>query len=167
MISCEEKYAVYCGAERMQQLVVAQRLPGEDQCFRVQMRGVSRESSLRIGWLQLASATAPTNELVLPEKLMCEVCLHDFIIDDRNADKVTVNTKLVAAQKTVTFSWEEIDGIEQPHEESAVLLTAHWPSVDVSKIYLAAILDAPGDAVYLLPSQTGHSWAPQVIPQSR
>ena len=167
MIACEEKYAVYSGAERMQQIVVAQRLPGDDQSYRVQMRGVSRDSTLRIGWVQLQSVTAPTNDLLLPEALMCAVILDDFTYDERRADKVTVKTKLVAAQKKVTYSWEAIEDVEQPEEEYAVQLEAHWPSVDMSKLFLAAILDAPGDAVYLLPSQAGHSWAPQVIPQSR
>ena len=73
MIACEGKYAAFAGAERMLKIVVAQRLPGDDQFYRVQLRGVSPNSSLRIGWVQLESATAPTNDLLLPERLLCAV----------------------------------------------------------------------------------------------
>ena len=163
MIACEEKYAAFAGAERMLQIVVAQRLPGDDQFFRVQLRGVSRSSSMRIGWVQRDSATVPTTDLHLPDDLMCAVRREEFTHGVHLADNVIVQAKLVATQKKVTYCCEKFDG----REEVQLLDKPLAEDVDVSKLFLAAILDSPGDAAYLLPSEVGHSWAPQIVPGAR
>ena len=170
MIACEEKYAAFAGAERMLQVVVAQRLPSDngDQFFRVQLRGVSRNSSLRIGWVQLESATAPVNDLLLPEKLLCAVRRENFTHGGiHTASHVTVQAKLMAEQKQVAYCCEKFEGIGTEATEMQLPGIALPNEVDVSKLFLAAILDAPGDAVYLQPAQAGHAWAPQIVPQTR
>ena len=163
MIACEEKYAALAGAERMLQIVVAQRLPGDDQSYRVQLRGVTRNSALRIGWVQLASATATSN-LRLPGDLLCAVRRVDIQDELRTSGDVSIQAKLVAAQKLVTYVWER-PGSSQLEEQ--LLATPLADDVDVSKLFLAAILYAPGDAAYLLPSEAGYSWAPQFVVQPR
>ena len=164
MIACEEKYAAFAGAERMLQLVVAQRLPGDDQSYRVQLRGVVRNSSLRIGWVQLESATAATSGVHLPDDLLCPVRREDFTHGVHLADYLTVQAKLVAAHKKVTYCCEKFDLSEREVQLPDRSLA---DDVDVSKLFLATVFDAPGDAVYLLPSEAGYSWAPHFVQQPR
>lgn len=159
MISCEDKYAAMTGADRMLQIVVAQRLPGDDQTYRVQLRGVSRNSALRLGWLQLESATAPTDKLPMPDSLLCPVRRELFSRGINVIENVTVQVKLDAEHKKVVYRCEKSSAVGG---EEQTLADMPLPAdVDVTKLFLAALLDAPGDAAYLLPSEAELSWAPR------
>ena len=164
MITNEDKYAAFAGAERMLNIAVAQRLPGDEQAFRIQLRGVSLSSSVRIGWRQLESANAPTSGIHLPNALLCPVARENFTNAFHIFRNMIIQVKLVSAERKVTYCWEKFDRRLNDTTLPDMPLAA---DVDVSKLHLAAILDEPGDAALLLPPEAGLSWAPQIIPQTR
>ena len=165
MITNEDKYVAFAGSERMLNIATAQRMPGDDeQFFRIQLRGVSRSSSLRIGWVQLESANAPTSGIHLPNDLLCPVRREDFTHGYNVFKNMIIQAKLVAAQRKVTYSWEKDD---RRLNDTLLPDRPLADDVDLSKLYFAAILDAPGDAALLLPPEAGLSWAPQIIPPTR
>ena len=124
MITNEDKYAAFAGAERMLNIAVAQRLPGDEQAFRIQLRGVSLSSSLRIGWVQLESANAPTSGIHLPNDQLCAVRREDFTHGFHIFRNLIIQVKLVAAQRKVSYWWEKLN----PSLNDTPLVLAELPS---------------------------------------
>ena len=135
--------------------MLQERLPGIDQtsgcsfCF-------SCNSSLHINLVQLESAIAPPTDPHLPDDLLCTVSRDDFCLVSVQKAAVTIAAKMDAS-KNVSYRCKMRTLAASISPNSS--LTSD--DVNVLKGFLAAILEAPGDSTYLLPSEAGRSWAPQ------
>lgn len=132
MILATEKLVAYACAGKMIQLAVAQRRSGDDQTFRVQLRGTSPNSALRIGFVQLESATSSTSGLVLPDGLLCPANRSFFTGGVDVTDSVTIEVFLSVEERRVFYSCEPFGdyagfpGDEEPVDSDYDTIVEEW-----------------------------------------